>query len=142
VEHARLVITDGEVRSPRAAPSAVDQGDDSTGDARSAAPARTGGGHRTYSPRARVAPGGRRGRDRHCDQEHRGPAEGSGEQAADDDPGCPAKPGSSAPDAQMLMARARSVPGKVRRSSDREGPDAFYPADTPQTAKPSSTLIC
>lgn len=26
-------------------------------------------------------------------------------------------------------------------AADREGPDAFYPADTPQTAKPSSTLI-
>lgn len=26
-------------------------------------------------------------------------------------------------------------------AADREGPDAFYPADTPQTAKPSTTLI-
>jgi hypothetical protein len=26
-------------------------------------------------------------------------------------------------------------------AAEREGPDAFYPADTPQTAKPSTTLI-
>jgi hypothetical protein len=42
----------------------------------------------------------------------------------------------------LRIPKDRKVPVRiVLGAADREGPDAFYPADTPQTAKPSSTLI-